>query len=184
MPSRPSGVVASVHVSPVHEVAKATVGSIMLIKGHGVKGDAHFGTTVQHLSRVRQDPKQPNLRQVHLIGGELFDELADTGFEISPGRLGENITTSGIVLLELPVGTRLALGHTALVELTGLRNPCVQLNGVSPGLMTTLVHLGPDGELIRRAGVMGIVLVSGSVMTGDPIRVELPAEPHRRLERV
>jgi MOSC domain-containing protein YiiM len=162
-------------------MSKPTQRSIRLPAGLGVEGDAHLGQTVKHRSRVRRDPSQPNLRQVHLLHAELFDELRAAGFELTPGLIGENVTTSGIDLLGLPTGTRLQLGNQALVEITGLRNPCVQLNDVQPGLMAaTLGHDG-EGNLVRKAGVMAIVLTSGEIFSGDPIRITLPPEPHQPL---
>jgi MOSC domain-containing protein YiiM len=165
-------------------VGKLGRDSITLLEGLGVEGDAHLGETVQHLSRIRRDPTQPNLRQVHLVHAELHDELRDRGFELEPGQMGENVTTRGVDLLALPVGTRLRLGDTALIEITGLRNPCKQLNGIQDGLMAATLDRGADGELIRRAGVMAIVITGGEVRPGDPIATELPAEPHRALEPV
>ncbi|HLN61957.1 MAG TPA: MOSC domain-containing protein, partial [Symbiobacteriaceae bacterium] len=154
------------------------------LAGLGVEGDAHCGVTVKHRSRVKQDPTQPNLRQVHLVHSELHDELRSAGFTVSAGQMGENVTTSGIDLMALPVGARLHLGADAVVELTGLRNPCGQLNGLQPGLLAALAYHDEEGNLVRKAGVMGIVLTGGEVRPGDAIDVELPAEPHRRLERV
>jgi MOSC domain-containing protein YiiM len=165
-------------------VGKLGRDSITLLEGLGVDGDAHLGETVQHLSRIRRDPTQPNLRQVHLVHAELHDELRDRGFELEPGQMGENVTTRGVDLLALPVGTRLRLGDTALIEITGLRNPCKQLNGIQDGLMAATLDRGADGELIRKAGVMAIVITGGQVRPGDPIATELPAEPHRALEPV
>ena len=150
----------------------------MLVPGLGVEGDAHSGKTVQHLSRVRRDPTRPNLRQVHLIHSELHDELRGRGFEVMPGQMGENITTRGVDLLALPAGTRLRLGETAEVELTGLRNPCKQLDGIQPGLMAATLDRDGDGELVRKCGVMGIVVTGGEVRPGGVIAVELPAEQH------
>lgn len=150
--------------------------------GLGVEGDAHSGTTVQHRSRVARDPSQPNLRQVHLIHAELFDELHAAGFDIAPGQIGENVTTQGLDLLARPTGTRLLLG--AVVELTGLRNPCVQLNRFRPGLMAAVLDRDAAGDLVRKAGVMGIVLADGTVRPGDTIRVVLPDTPHRALPPV
>jgi MOSC domain-containing protein YiiM len=157
--------------------------AIVLVPGLGVEGDAHFGETVQHLSRVRKDPTQPNLRQVHLIHSELHDELRAGGFEVSAGQMGENVTTRGVDLLGLPTGTRLRVGAEVEVELTGLRNPCKQLDGIQPGLMAATLDRNGDGELVRKAGVMGVVLTGGEVRPGDPIAVELPAE-QRPLEPV
>jgi MOSC domain-containing protein YiiM len=167
-----------------HRFSKPVAGSITLVPGLGVEGDAHFGRTVQHRSRVRRDPTQPNLRQVHLIHAELFAELAAAGFDVRAGQLGENVTTSGLDLLGLPTGTRLRLGADALVEVTGLRNPCTQLDAFADGLMRATLDRGPDGELIRKAGVMAVVLAGGQVRPGDPIGVELPAGPPRPLQPV
>jgi MOSC domain-containing protein YiiM len=179
-----SGVVEAVSVSPGHTMAKPNQASIRLVEGLGVEGDAHAGVTVKHRSRVARDPSQPNLRQVHLIHAELHDELRGRGFEVAAGQMGENVTTRGVDLLGLPTGTRLRLGAGAVVELTGLRNPCAQLNGVQDGLMAATLDKDADGNLVRKAGVMGIVLAGGEVRPGDEIGVELPAEPHRRLEPV
>ena len=158
--------------------------SIRLLAGLGVEGDAHAGATVKHRSRVARDPTQPNLRQLHLIQAELHDELRRQGFDVSAGQMGENVTTRGIDLLSLPVGARLHLGDTAVVEVTGLRNPCGQLNGVQPGLMAATLGRTEDGELVRKAGVMAVVVTGGEVRPDDPIRVELPSAPHRPLDRV
>jgi len=179
-----SGIVVAVSRSPAHTVSKPTQPEIQLLAGLGVDGDAHLGTTVQHRSRVARDPSQPNLRQVHLIHAELYDELVATGFDVSYGRLGENITTLGVDLLGLPTGAQLLLGSGTVIEITGLRNPCVQLNGVAPGLLAAVVDRAPDGTVIRRCGIMGVVLTSGPVRPGDPIRIIAPGEPHRPLEPV
>ncbi|TIC85401.1 MOSC domain-containing protein [Nocardioides sp. GY 10127] len=179
-----SPVVQAVHRSPEHAFSKEPAAAVTLVPGIGVDGDAHAGSTVQHRSRVAQDPTQPNLRQVHLIAGELLDELAEAGFEVGPGQLGENLTTRGIDLVDLPVGTVLGLGDGALVALTGLRNPCVQIQEFSPGLLGHLVRRGEDGTVERRGGVMGVVLAGGEVRPGDDIRVALPPEPHRPMDRV
>ncbi|HET8728292.1 MAG TPA: MOSC domain-containing protein [Alphaproteobacteria bacterium] len=178
------GMVTAVSRSGKHTFSKPNQGSIRLLAGLGVEGDAHSGETVKHRSRVARDPTQPNLRQVHLIHAELHDELAAAGFAVSAGQMGENITTRGLDLLALPTGTRLHLGAAAVVEVTGLRNPCVQLDRFQPGLMAAVLGRDEHGNLIRKAGIMGIVLASGDVEPGDEIRVELPPEPHRPLERV
>jgi MOSC domain-containing protein YiiM len=149
-----------------------------------VEGDAHLGKTVKHRSRVARDPSQPNLRQVHLIHAELHDELQATGFAVSAGQMGENVTTRGLDLLGLPTGTRLRLGKTAVVEVTGLRNPCIQLDRFQPGLMAAVLERDEHRALIRKAGVMAIVLADGEVRPGDSIVVELPPAPHRSLEPV
>lgn len=177
--------VVAVSVRAGHGIGKDPARSIRLVTGLGVEGDAHLGETVQHRSRVRRDPTQPNLRQVHLVHAELHDELAAAGFAgLRPGQMGENVTTTGIDLLGLPAGTRLRLGTEAVVEVTGLRNPCRQLDEIQPGLMQATLARDADGELVRKAGVMGVVLQGGDVRAGDAIAVELPPEPHRPLEPV
>jgi len=178
------GAVTAVSRSSMHTFTKPNQESIQLLTGLGVEGDAHLGETVKHRSRVARDPGQPNLRQVHLIHAELHDELRVVGFAVSAGQMGENITTRGVDLLRLPTGTRLHLGDTAVVEVTGLRNPCVQLDRFQPGLMAAVLGRDEHGTLIRRAGIMAIVLAGGEVRPGDPITVELPREPHRSLELV
>ena len=167
-----------------HGIGKETEEVIRLIPGHGVEGDVHAGTTVRHRSRVRKDPTQANLRQVHLIHAELHEELRGQGFEIGAGEMGENVTTAGVGLLALPARTRLRLGADAVIEVTGLRNPCKQLDGLAPGLMKATLDRDDDGELVRKAGVMGVVVAGGEVRPGDPIQVELPAEPHVPLAPV
>jgi MOSC domain-containing protein YiiM len=176
--------VKSVSASTAHQFSKRIQSQIVLLVGQGIEGDAHCGVTVKHRSRVAKDPSQPNLRQVHLIHAELLDELALQGFCVSPGRLGENVTTTGIDLLSLPRDTELALGETALVKLTGLRNPCAQIDTFQTGLMSAVLGRTADGELVRKAGVMGVVLHGGVVRAGDSISVNLPARPYQRLERV
>ncbi len=179
-----TGTVTAVSRSATHTMSKPNQERITLLAGLGVEGDAHQGVTVKHRSRVAKDPTVPNLRQVHLIHAELHDELAGAGFTIAPGQMGENITTRGLDLLGLPTGAKLHLGESAVVEITGLRNPCAQLDGIQPGLMKATLDRDVDGNLIRKAGVMGIVLAGGEVRTGDPIRVELPPEPHQILAPV
>jgi MOSC domain-containing protein YiiM len=164
--------------------SKHNENGIRLLAGLGVEGDAHLGTTVKHRSRVARDPSQPNLRQVHLIHAELHDELRAAGFAVSAGEMGENITTRGVDLLRLPTATRLHIGTTAVVEVTGLRNPCAQLDRFQPGLMAAVLGRDEHGNRIPKAGIMGIVLVGGEVWPGQLIRIELPPEPHRWLERV
>ena len=152
--------------------------------GLGVDGDAHHGATVKHRSRVARDPTQPNLRQVHLIHAELHEELRAAGFAVSAGQMGENITTQGVDLLGLPAGARLCLGGGAVVEVTGLRNPCAQLDRIQPGLMAATLGRDEHGNLVRKAGIMGVVIAGGEVRPGDAIRVELPPQPHRPLAPV
>ena len=175
------GVVTAVSRSARHTLVKPNADSIRLLAGLGVEGDAHSGTTVKHRSRVARDPSQPNLRQVHLVHAELHDTLRERGFAVSAGQMGENVTTRGVDLLGLPTGARLHLGDVAVVEVTGLRNPCAQLDRVQPGLMGATLERSADGNLIRKAGVMAVVLEGGDVRPGDPIRVELPPDAHRRL---
>jgi MOSC domain-containing protein YiiM len=179
-----SAIVEAVSRGATHALIKGNQLAIQLLEGLGVEGDAHAGVTVKHRSRVAKDPSQPNLRQVHLIHAELHDELREAGFDVAPGLMGENVTTRGINLLGLPTGTRLHLGDSAIVEVTGLRNPCTQLDQVRPGLMAAVLDRDASGNLIRKAGIMGVVLAGGQVAPGDRIEVELPPEPHRRLEPV
>ena len=176
-----SGRVVSVSRSAVHGFSKNVEGEIRLLAGIGVDGDAHAGVTVRHRYRVRKDPNAPNLCQVHLLHEELFTELAAAGFEIGPGAMGENITTAGLDLLGLGRGTRLRLGDEATVEVTGLREPCRQLNGLRPGLMKACLGRGEDGRLVRKVGIMGIVIAGGVVRAGDVIRVDVPEGPRVEL---
>jgi MOSC domain-containing protein YiiM len=179
-----SGSVVAVSRDDAHRFSKPVHSRIRLLAGLGVEGDAHLGSTVQHRSRVAQDPTQPNLRQVHLIHAELFAELGAAGYEVGPGDLGENITTSGLDLHALPTGALLRIGREAVVEVTGLRNPCLQIDGFRAGLLKQVVGRGPDGTIVRRAGVMGVVVAGGIVVPGDSIAVEVPDGAHRPLERV
>lgn len=176
--------VVAVAASSEHGFSKQTRPVVRLVEGLGVEGDAHHGRTVQHLSRMRRAPDEPNLRQVHLIQAELFQEMLPAGHRVLPGQLGENVTTTGLDLLALPVGTVLLLGDTAEVRLTGLRNPCRQIDAFQPGLLQRVLSRGDDGTVVRRAGVMGVVRHGGEVRPGDPVTVVLPAEPHRPLELV
>ncbi len=176
--------VEAVFKSDTHTMFKLEQPHIQILEGLGVEGDAHMGVTVKHRSRVAADPTQANLRQVHLIHSELHEELQARGFQIQAGQMGENITTKGIDLLGLPKGTKLFLGATATLEITGLRNPCLQLEGLQTGLMKALIDRDKHGNLIRKSGIMSIVLTGGEVRPNDEIRVELPALPHEKLERV
>lgn len=175
--------VLAVNRDDQHRFSKPSRQVILLLEGLGVEGDAHLGETVQHRSRVAKDPTQPNLRQVHLVHSELFDELAAAGYAIAPGDMGENITTSGIDLLGLSRGTILHLGDDAVIEITGLRDPCEQLNGLARHLMKQVLLREPDGTIVRKAGIMSVVLHGGAVKPGDGIRIEAPAE-HVPLEPV
>lgn len=176
--------VIAVCSSGTHSFGKPPREAIRLIEGQGVEGDAHCGKTVKHRSRVAVDPTQPNLRQVHLIHAELFDELRGQGFEVSPGEMGENVTTRGIDLLALPTRSLLHLGPDAVVEVTGLRNPCVQIDAFRRGLLAAVLDRDEAGRVVRKSGVMAVVRAGGVVAPGDAIRAELPAPPHRPLERV
>ena len=173
--------VLAVAVNAQHTFSKVIVPEITLVAGYGVAGDAHNGVTVKHRSRVARDPAQPNFRQVHMMHAELFDELAEQGFRVGPGEMGENITTRGIDLLALPEGALLRIGQSAVVRVTGLRNPCKQIDGLQKGLMAATLDKAADGSLIRKAGVMGVVVVGGDVKAGDGIVVEMPAGEQRRL---
>jgi MOSC domain-containing protein YiiM len=175
------GVVAAVSRSPQHTLVKANEASIRLLAGLGVAGDAHQGTTVKHRSRVARDPTQPNLRQVHLIHAELHDELRGAGFDVAPGQMGENVTTRGVDLLALAAGTRLRIGEHAVVEVTGLRNPCAQLDKIANGLMAATLGRDAEGNLVRKAGIMAVVIAAGEIRPGDPIRVEPPLPPYQPL---
>lgn len=179
-----SGQVAAVSSSGEYTFTKPTRNSITLLPGLGVEGDVHAGVTVKHRSRVAQDPTQPNLRQVHLIHQELLAELGEQGFAVAPGQLGENITTTGIDLLGLPAGALLRIGEEAVVRVTGLRNPCLQIDGFQEGLLKKVVSRDEAGNIVRRAGIMSVVQAGGVVRPGDPITVELPDEPHQPLDRV
>ena len=176
--------VVSVHADPVHSMSKPAAIWISLRAGFGVEGDAHAGATVQHRSRVARDPSQPNLRQVHLIAVELLDELRARGWSLAAGEMGENVTTAGVDLLALPAGALLRLGANAVVEVTGLRNPCGQLDRLRAGLKAAVLARDEAGRLMRRAGVMAVVLANGRVRAGDPIVVELPTPPHQPLQPV
>lgn len=178
------GVVIAVSAKAKHGTNKANLEVVRLIAGEGVEGDAHCGATVKHRSRWRRDPTQPNIRQVHLLHAELLEALAAQGFLATPGLMGENITTRGVDLLALPRGAIVRLGVDAVVQITGLRNPCYQLDQLQEGLMAACLEKTADGELIRKAGVMGVVVTGGDVRAGDPIRIELPAEPREALKPV
>lgn len=176
--------VVSVGKSSAHTFSKEVVDSILLIAGEGVEGDAHKGVTVKHRSRVKVDPTQPNLRQVHLIHNELIEELQAKGFDVHPATMGENITTSGVDLLSLPADTILAVGPDVKLKVTGLRNPCAQLDNYQKGLTAAVLDRDEDGNIVRKAGIMSVVLKGGVVNIGDAIEVILPVKPHRPLEQV
>jgi hypothetical protein len=179
-----AGSVVAVHASPTHTMAKPSTMFIRLVEGEGVAGDAHAGAKVKHRSRVRRDPDLPNLRQVHLIHAELHDELRGRGFGVVPGQMGENITTRGLDLLALPTDSLLRIGDEAVVRITGLRNPCKQLDGIQPGLMAAVLDRDTEGNLVRKAGIMSVVVRSGEVRPDDPVVVELPAPPRAPLRPV
>lgn len=183
-----TGSVLAVHRSDEHTFSKLTVDAITLLPGLGVDGDAHLGARVKHRSRVAADPNQPNLRQVHLVMAELLEEVIDAGHQIVPGQLGENITTSGLDLIGLPVGSMLRLGDTALVALTGLRNPCKQIRNVGDGVLKMMFvdgkPYGRPGEQVGRTGVMGVVVAGGVVEPGDDIAVRYPAGRYTPMQKV
>ncbi len=179
-----TGTVVGVSRSPRHRFSKDVVDVVRLVQGHGVEGDAHAGATVQHRSRKRWRPELPNLRQIHLLHAELLDALCAQGYPVAPGRLGENVTTRGVDLLALPTGARLRLGADAVVEVTGLRNPCVQLDRYADGLMEAVLRREADGTLVRLAGVMGVVVAGGDVRDGDAVAVALPNGEPRPLRPV
>lgn len=176
--------VRALHLSSAYTFAKETADALELVAGLGVAGDVHSGATVRHRSRVERDPSQPNLRQVHLFDGEVLDELAAEGFGVTPGALGENLTTEGLDALSLPTGTLLRIGHTALLALTGIRNPCAQIEARFPGLLKRLVHRDETDTLHRITGAMAVVVQSGIVKPGDPIEVQLPPGAHLPLQLV
>ncbi len=176
--------VTAVSRSGSHSFSKPICASIHLIEGLGVEGDAHSGETVKHRSRVAKDPSQPNLRQVHLIHNELHDELIEKGFNVAPGVMGENITTQGVDLLGLPRDSLLRIGNEAIIQITGLRNPCKQLDDYQKGLLSAVLDKTPEGELIRKSGVMAIVIAGGTIKPDDSIKIKLPKKPYNKLERV
>ena len=178
------GEVLTVSACGEHLFSKEVRTNIRLIKGFGVEGDAHMGAKVKHRSRVARNPNQPNLRQVHLIHAELLTELNQRGFDVSPGSIGENILTEGIQLLDLPTGTCLRIGKSATIKVTGLRNPCWQLDNFQSGLLKAVLDQDENSNIIRKSGIMAIVLKSGDVWPGDEIEVDFPSKPHQRLEPV
>jgi MOSC domain-containing protein YiiM len=167
-----------------HGFSKQRCPEILLLEGLGVQGDAHAGTTVQHLSHVKRDPTEPNLRQVHLIHAELLAELGEKDFDVEPGQLGENITTQNLDLLALPRGTALSIGSEAVLKVTGLRNPCAQINGLHPRLLDAVLGRDDDGQLVRKAGIMSVVVRGGPIRPGDRIEVRLPTGVQHALKRV
>lgn len=179
-----TGQVIAVAMDGSHRFSKLIMPQITIVAGLGVQGDAHQGVTVKHRSRVKADPTQPNLRQVHLIHSELFDEVAKQGFHVEPADLGENITTKGIDLLGLPRGAHLRVGEEVVLEVTGLRNPCAQIDDFQKGLLSGVLERGPRGELVRKSGIMSVVLKGGCVRAGDRIVIQLPEPPFLPLERV
>jgi MOSC domain-containing protein YiiM len=178
------GSIVALHRSDQHGFSKQATDEVELVAGVGIVGDAHAGPLVQHRSRVAADPTQPNLRQVHLLGRELLDELAGAGHAVEPGDLGENLTTEGLALGDLATGSVLRLGETALIAVTGLRNPCHQIEAFQPGLLERLSYRDDEGAWVRRGGIMAVVLLGGTVAVGDAIEVAAPPGPHRPLQRV
>jgi MOSC domain-containing protein YiiM len=179
------GTVGAVSSNGTYSFTKPNRESIRLLAGLGVEGDVHAGTTVKHRFRMEKDPTQVNLRQVHLIHEELFDELREAGFEVAAGQLGENVSTRGVDLLGLPAGTLLRLGAEAVVEVTGLRNPCAQIDTFQKGLLKQVVGRdGAGGGVVYKSGVMSVVRTGGVVRPGDPVEFELPVGPHLPLRIV
>lgn len=176
--------VRALHIDDQHRFSKRAVGEVYMIAGVGIDGDAHAGPTVRHRSRVAMDPSQPNLRQVHLLHEELFAEVTAAGFSVAPGELGENVTTSGVELLTLPVGATIRLGNGALLAVTGRRNPCGQVDGLKEGLLRQLAYRDAAGAMMYRGGLMAVVVQSGVVRVGDPVTVAHPPPPHAPVERV
>lgn len=176
-----SAFVVAVSVNPEHTLSKANQNSIRLVRGVGITGDAHAGKNDQHRSHSKRDPKRPNLRQVHLIHSEFYEELNAAGFSVLPGQLGENITTKGLELLKLPSAAKLFIGRQTALQVTGLRDPCKQLNSIQAGLMEATIERKSDGGLIRKTGIMSVVIKGGEIKPGDPIRVEMPPEPHKPM---
>ncbi len=179
-----AAVVRALHRSSEYTFTKEPAASVELVAGLGVAGDVHAGATVRHRSRIERDPTQPNLRQVHLMDGEMLDMLASEGFAVGPGRLGENITTTGLDVLALPTGTLLRIGPDALLGLTGIRNPCAQIESRFPGLLKRMVHRDADGELTRLTGAMAVVLQAGTIRVDDPIVVQRPPGAPQPLQLV
>ena len=178
------GTISAVSSNKTYSFSKPNRESITLLAGFGVEGDVHGGATVKHRFRMRKDPSQPNLRQVHLIHEELFENVRRAGFEVAAGELGENVTTRGVDLLTLPRGTRLRLGETAVVEVTGLRNPCAQIDGFRKGLMKQVVDRDENGRPRFLSGIMGVVVTGGVVRPGDAVEIDLPSGPHEPLDIV
>jgi MOSC domain-containing protein YiiM len=174
MTEKTTATVVAVSSKETPGIPKISRPEVMLVAGRGVEGDYHAGEFVRHRSRAAKTPDLPNRRQVHIIHSELFDEMAALGITVAPGRMGENITTRGLALLDLAPGARLHLGESAVVEVTGIRNPCNQLDAVDERLLAQVAIKSDDGSIIRKAGIMGIVVASGRVRPGDPIRVEMP----------
>jgi len=178
-----NGTVVSVNSSPTGGIGKDPQREIRVIAGHGVEGDFHAGPNVRHRSRMARDPNEPNRRQVHIVHAELFDEMATLGIAVTPGQMGENITTRGLPVLELTVGARMHIGASAVIEITGLRNPCAQLNAIDDRLLAQVARKLEDGNILRKAGIMGIVIADGIIRPGDDVRVEAAAGA-RALEPV
>ncbi|MGY1501658.1 MOSC domain-containing protein [Streptomyces sp. QTS52] len=179
-----SGMVVAVSSNGGYSFSKPNRDSVRLLAGLGVEGDVHAGTTVKHRSRMAKDPTQPNLRQVHLIHEELLTEVGEEGFGVAPGELGENITTQGVDLLALPVGTLLHIGDDVVLAVTGLRNPCRQIDDFQDGLLKRVVGRDDAGNVVRKAGIMSVVKEGGEVCPGDTVKVELPSGPHQALRPV
>jgi MOSC domain-containing protein YiiM len=168
------GTVLGVSSNAQHAFSKSPKPYITLVENHGVEGDAHAGRHVRHRFIARVWPARANNRQVHLIRAELFEELSEAGHSVGPGDLGENITTSGVDLEHLPLGTRLYFGETAVVELTGLRTPCALIDRFQKGLRSKMIS-GTTAPKFK-CGVHGVVLAGGRIEPGDDARVEAPSQ--------
>lgn len=174
--------ILSVSARSGHHFSKTPQRSIRLLAGLGVEGDGHMGERIKHRSRARYNPALPNLRQVHLIDSGYIALMAAKGYAVAPGDIGENLLVAGIDLISMPQDTLLHLGGDgAVVRITGLRNPCIQMDRFMPGLMAASLDRDADGGLIRLTGVMGVVEGGGAVVPGDVVRVEMPEGEHLPL---
>jgi MOSC domain len=174
------GTVVAVAADRGHRFSKPTRDRIVLLEGHGVEGDAHAGPFVRHRYLARRRPRVPNLRQVHLIPSELFRSLSEAGFEVAAGDLGENITTTGLDLERMPLGTLIEFGLMAMIELTGLRTPCVLIDRFQAGLKRQVLSSDETGPPFK-CGVLGVVRSGGPVAAGDAARARLPSSRFRTL---
>lgn len=168
------GKVIAVCCNPEPGLPKPVVDTVHLIENWGVEGDYHAGPLVRHRYLAKKDPTKPNMRQVLLMDAVVFADLAQNDIHIGPGMMGENITIEGLAVMQLAVGTRLAIG-SAVVEVTERRSPCYQLNGIDPRLLKAVVTK-QDGQAIFKAGIMTRILQGGWVRAGDLVKVLSPAD--------